>query len=239
MKYVAVAALALVLGLVLGGLAPRAELRALENQVAEARASDAECRSTLGQDLATLMAGAREARAPQPPRDRNPLGDRDPDTLAAENPEAAELAAEMDAEREAAGEAMADPIRDIDPEQLELARTALELRRSQARAALLEDAQPSERQMEDIDNAVRGMNDRLMGLAGELVTMIESGQEPSRYDAMSFAADALDTMLAAEDDMRSALDPDQLEGIDDSVLDPFSFVDPELVTLLESMGAPE
>ncbi len=238
MKQVAIAAVALILGIVIGGLGPRQELRALERKVSDLTLSEEQCRSTLGADLAAFMrngAGSRPARVGS---GTNPLGDRDPDVLAEENPEAAELAEAIADEQEAMNAEVADSLEDIPAEELEIARTALELRRAQARAALIEDARPDDTQMETIDDAVREMNDSLVGLADELVTMLDNGQEPTRREAMEFAADALDTMLIAEEQMRAALDPDQLGALDDAALDPFSYVSPDLVDLLEGLSAP-
>ncbi len=242
MKHVAVAAIALVLGLILGGLGPRNDMRKLEKKYAEM--DDGPCKSTLGTDLAALMGGgfgqepdARPTRNDRRPA-TNPLGDRDPDVIAAENPEAAELVAEMESE-DGAEELAEDLAEGLDEEQLQLARTALELRRAQARAALVEDAEPDETQLESIDIAVNEMNESLTNLAEELTTMIADGEEPTRRDAMEFAADALDTMLLAEDAMRGALDPDQLDLLDDGSLDPFSYVDPSLVDTLEKLGQTE
>ena len=111
-------------------------------------------------------------------------------------------------------------------------RAALELRKAQSRAALIEGADPDEDQLQDIDDAVAEMNDELMGLAEELVGMVADGDEPTRRDAMEFAADALDSLLTAEDRMRESLDPDQLDDLDEETLDPFSHVDPELMDIL-------
>jgi len=234
MKQIAIAAVALILGLVLGGLGPRSDLRALEAKVAT-MSSGGDCTSSVGSDLAALMAaGSRRSAA------RNALGDRSPDVIAEENPEAAALVEEINAgEDEALGDLAQDLSEGIDSEQLELARTALELRRAQARASLVEDADPDETQLEAIDGAVNDMNSSLMGLASELTEMINNGEEPTRQDAMSFAADALDTMIIAEESMRGALDPDQLAALQDGSLDPFSYVDPELVSVLEGLGATE
>ncbi len=244
MKHVAIAAIALVLGLILGGLGPRADMRKLEKKYAAM--DDGPCKSTLGSDLATLMGGGfakdlpdrRPGRNDRPPR--NPHGDRDPAVIAAEDPEAVELLNSMDAENARDAEELSEDLADgIDADQLKLARTALELRRAQARASLIEEAEPGETQLENIDNAVQGMNDTLHGLASELTEMINAGETPTRRDAMEFAAEALDAMLVAEDSMRGALDADQLDLLEDGALDPFSYVDPSLVDVLEKLGQTE
>ena len=117
----------------------------------------------------------------------------------------------------------------------EAARTALELRRAQARAALVEGAEPSQAQLDDIDQAVQDMNDALLSLSGELTEMLESGEEPERRQAMSFAADALDTMITAEDQFRDTLSQEQIEALDDQALDPFSYISPDIIDTLQSL----
>ena len=56
---------------------------------------------------------------------------------------------------------------------------------------------------------------------------------------MEFAADALDTLLAAEDAMRGSFDEDQLDGLPDSAVDPFSYVDPDIVDVLAQLESSE
>ncbi len=70
MRHVVVAAVALVVGLVLGGMPPRAEVRRLEVKVAEQR----ECRPLLGREL------IRAVRSEAPPS-AAPAGDEKPDDL--------------------------------------------------------------------------------------------------------------------------------------------------------------
>ena len=82
-----------------------------------------------------------------------------------------------------------------DDEELEAFRTALELRRAQARAAVREQVDPDDEQWEIIDGAVEDMNGTLIGLGEALTAMLASGAEPTRRDAMEFSADALDALL--------------------------------------------
>ena len=79
------------------------------------------------------------------------------------------------------------------------------------------------------------MNDSLLTLSGELTDMMENGEEPERRQAMSFAAEALDTMLTAEDRFRDALSQDQIDALDDQALDPFSYISPDIIDTLQSL----
>lgn len=231
MKTVAIAAVTLVLGLVLGGLPPRAELRKVEQQLEQARAQD--CSGQVGRDLALLLGQGAGARAPTP---QEQALDR-PAEIAAEHPEAVELAAEIDAEFEVAEFEVATGLEELaaSGEELEIARAALDLRRAQSRAALVEDADPSDEQLDAIDQAYSDMNEVLVDLSDELVDMLASGQEPNRRDGMEFAADALDAMIVAERSVEGLLDAEQLDGMDPDVLNPFNYIDPGIIDALEGL----
>jgi hypothetical protein len=232
MKSVAIAAVALIVGIVLGGLGPRAELREVRQTQAKVAAAPCPEGPSVGADLAQFFGGARTMRPPpESPQARV-------DRLQAENPAAAELALEIEAaeaEAEAeVGEALRAAVEN--GEELELARAALELRAAQARAALVEQADPDRDQQQAIDDAYGEMNESLMDLAGELGDLVAEGREPTRREAMTFAADALDAMLAAEQQVEGALQADQLADLDDGAINPFSHVDPALMDVLIELG---
>ena len=65
MKHVAIAAVALLVGFLIGGLAPRAEVRDLELQLATAEAGNCD-QGQVGRDLALLLGQGGDAR-PAPP----------------------------------------------------------------------------------------------------------------------------------------------------------------------------
>jgi hypothetical protein len=232
-KYVPIAAIMLVVGLVLGGLPPRAELREVRQELADAVAQD--CSGQVGRDLARLLGQGSRPVAPRTPQEE--ALDR-PDEIAAAHPDAVAEAERIDAELEAAEAELAEELEDMtapDEQELELARTALDLRRAQSRAALVEDTDPSDEQLEAIDQAYADMNDVLLELSDELVEMIASGEAPDRRDSMEFAADALDALLAAEQSVEGLLDADQLEGLSDDVLNSFNYIDPDIVDALEGL----
>ena len=232
MKYVAIAALTLVLGLVLGGLPPRAELRSTQQELEEAQAADGS--GQVGGDLALRLGQGAAAPAPRSPQEE--ALDR-PAEIAAEHPEAVELAEEIDAEMEAAGDEVATGLEELaaSGEELEIARTALDLRRAQSRAALVEDADPSDEQLEAIDQAWADMNEVLVDLSDELVGMLADGHEPTRRDGMEFAADALDAMLVAEQSIEGLLDAEQLGELEEDALNPFNYIDPGIIDALEGL----
>lgn len=240
MKYIAVAAVAIVVGVLLGGLGPRAEVRDLKQHIREL--DEAPCTNQFGRDLALLMGQGvgRNTSQPLPFDDGTADADeeRSPEEIAADNPAAAEMARELDEAEAEAEEDLREAVRAglSDDEELEALRTALELRRAQARAAVREQIDPDDEQWEIIDGAVEDMNGTLIGLGEELTEMLAAGEEPTRRDAMEFSADALDALLEAEDRMRGALDDEQLGDLDDEALDPFSYIDPALIDVLMELG---
>lgn len=230
MRAVLLFCLALTLGAFLGSVPQRLTIRGLEADLVEAR-SKSHGRGTVGKDLASLLGQAGEGTGQPPPRS-HPI----PPPVPSETTSAPSEPPPVDAEPVDLSEPQ--PVGDDRATELAAARTALDLRRAQARAALIEDAEPEEGQLAAFDAATSEMNQRLLTLADELEEMLDRGEVPERRDAMEFAADALDSMLAAEDKMRAALTPEQLESLEDAAIDPFSYVDPRLVDTLQRLDEP-
>ncbi|MBW2258030.1 MAG: hypothetical protein JRI25_25980 [Deltaproteobacteria bacterium] len=109
------------------------------------------------------------------------------------------------------------------------------LRRVQARAALLEDADPDDEQLDAFDDAVADMNVALREIAEDVVDRVNEFGEPTRREMMIFAADTLDVLIEAEERMVSTLDEDQMGQVEDASVDPFSYVDPELLDLFAEL----
>ncbi|MCP4868437.1 MAG: hypothetical protein GY898_06940 [Proteobacteria bacterium] len=234
MKQVAFAAAALIVGLMLGGLQPRAQVRDLEQQLAEAErpASNA----GLGEDLAEFF-GRAGGNAPRPclPTDE---AIRWPEASAEANPEAVELVDEINAEIDSQRDELESGLENLGvpaDAELELARTALDLRRAQSRAALVQDTDADDDQLAEIDAAYSQMNDVLVDLSSELVDMLAEGRTPSRRDAMEFTADALDAMLIAEQSVEGVFDEDQRGELGEESLNPFNYIDPAIVDTLRDL----
>ena len=221
MRQVLIGLVALVIGFLLGGIGPRAQLRTLEASVDHL--AEEKCEKTVGRDLAAMFGAAR----------RNNAGSDKPYTPPARFER---VQGEPEGEVEPALVEPEEATEPVDPaermeDELEMARTALDLRRTQAMAALIEDADPSDEQLDAIDAAVDQMNVELEDLAADLISLVNSGEEPSRSEMMIFAADALDVMITAEESIAGQLSDDQLASVEDGSVDPFSYVDPGLVDL--------
>lgn len=228
MRALIAAALALLVGVVLGGFGPREELHEAERRIAELEAQD--CSPALAGGLASLLAAGAARSAAAPPAD---TGDRpDAPPRSKREAESARPSAPPDAAR---------PLDRPTPpgarggDRLDSARAAMDLRRAQARAALIEEAAPDDAQLDALDAAVDEMNDELFVLADEAMARLESGETPERRDVMVFAADALDILITADERLASALDPEQRAAVDEAALDPFSYVDPGLLDLFSSL----
>lgn len=235
MKQVALAAAALIVGLMLGGLQPRSEVRDLQEQLAAAEPVPGN--GQLGRDLAEFFGRAGGTAAPRPCLPTQEAIAR-PVQIAEANPEAVELVEEIEDEIDLQREELEtelDSLKAPSDAELELARTALDLRRAQSRAALVQDTDASDDQLAEIDEAYGAMNDVLVELSGELVDMIAEGQTPSRRDAMEFTADALDAMLAAEQTVEGVLDDDQRAEIGEESVNPFNYIDPAIVDSLRAL----
>jgi len=212
-KHAITASFAMVLGLVLGGLPARSEIRSVRAELATLRKRDC----GVGRGLAGLFSGGpmveRARRPPEEPAARPRTGAPPPST-ARPAPGSAEPRAEP-------------------PRENEFAREALELRRTQARAALLEEADPSAEQLRTFDAAVEEMNGELRDLARIFVDDIaKRDTEPTRHELMVFAADTLDVVLSAGDKMSAALSEEQRRGVTEESIDPLSYVDPALADML-------
>ena len=118
-------------------------------------------------------------------------------------------------------------------EGLEKARTALELRRTQARAALDERAKLEDWQEEAFDEAVNKMNDALEEMAEKVAPLVKREQPPSRREAMHLAAEALDVFIAADESFASILNAEQYQAAGEEAVDPLSYIDPALLDMLE------
>jgi len=222
--------IALVVGIGVGGLGPRAELRALRAQVEEL--GECESGSRVGSEIANVFRG-RPWEGDAPPRKVTSL-DAEPEPVAvAEEPEPAEPTEDVAKIEFNFGDGAEEP-QDVE-ETMEMAREAMELRYAQARAALIEDANPSDEQMAEIDASMQRMNDSLMGMASDLVDQVSSDEGLERRDTMLFAAETLDLVLSAEEELRGTLTEDQIAALQDESLDPLSYVDPAIVDVLTEL----
>lgn len=220
-KHLILAAVALVVGLALGGLAPRSENRALRGQVDELQDRKCDSGSRVGREIANVFQGRPWAEDLPEPEAPVPADEDEDDNVVVEQDEDG-LTIEI------GGDGDEDIPENLE-ESLEMVQDAMEIRRAQARQALVE-ADVDDGQLEQIDTIVDDMNGDLAALADDFVTSFqESEGEPDRRDTMLFARDTLDVLLEAEDALYGSLDSDQQEALDEAALDPFSYIDGTVV----------
>lgn len=203
-------AVSVVVGMALGGLGPRAQVRELRERVVELEARP---RDRVGSRLFSevLRPGATE-RASAPPSVEQTGGAeaREP-SPSPETPAAPPSAAEV--------------------------KSTLNLRRTQAIAALRERVAADDEQMAQVEDIAAEMNGALHDLASELVATAQRNPDglPSRREGMVFAVDALNILLDAEESLWGVLNPEQTEGVDPELLDPTSYIDGTIVDVMSQL----
>lgn len=227
MKYVLGVALSLMAGVLIGVLSQRSEVHDLQQRIIELDERDCSSRG-VGRGLAAAMHGRPRAMVePEPVDDPEEAGTPDEDP----EPEEGE-------EREDGFEFEIDlgdkPVEEWDEEdvqrEIDALVTAQDLRRTQARAALIEQADPSDEQLETFDETIDAMNEELLGLTHELIEQIDSGEELTRHDMMTYAAELLDVVIVADETVAEVVGGKA--DIDDEAYDPFSYIDPEIISAL-------
>lgn len=206
------AALALVLGLLLGSWSPRGELIALREEIRLLRLERTRSRPS-------AAAGLREVfRAPPPaePADRAPAEAGEDDGVLAPDEEGRPEPAPA---REAGGSPIGDD------EDFAAFKSALDARAAQARAALEEQGDLDEEALAEVDEVVARMNDQLQDAVDDFVAdALEAGLVDRRM-MLDLGADALDIAITADDGLRAAIPEEAYAGLDEAVVDPFSYID--------------
>jgi len=236
-KIVVAAGVALVAGLVVGGMGPRAELRAL--QVRMDAMQEVDCGpNRLPAELAGVLQGRPwEDGAPPSPRTgrTEPEREEEPEPVGRPPRPSSDGAEVVVVGEDGRERILTEDDREEVVENLDMAREAIEIRNRQAWRALDEQVRPTPEQRARIETAVADMNAELVNVADALVQTVEGGEPPERRDMMVFAADALETMIATEDAIYNSLTPEQRLDVDDKVLDPTSYVDASVVDVLQSL----
>lgn len=222
---------ALVLGLVLGGLGPRSELRAAQQELFDQQKKCANSAgSAAGVEFAKLLGQSMEQRRADKAASAasgGAPGDVGPLTVEG-GPEGSDGATGSGKPRQPGDDGGS-------AEQIEAAKEMLALRSHQARAALIEDADPSADQLKLIDQTLADMNQALLASARDFADRSLAEGTMSRRDVMSFGADSLSLLVDAEDRLLGALTPDQRAAVRDEATDPTSFVDPQIVSIFEEI----
>ena len=237
-KTLVLAAGAFIGGLVLGGLQPRAQIRALEEQAFDLKR---ECAggSSVSRDLAGLITRGLDDVSSPPSRSVKPAPRGVGESPSGGTPEPVDVPEEP---REAvADEAEPTPLEDgfddgpdilSEEDPLTAARDVMAIRSAQARAALIEDVNPSDDQLREIETTIDRMNDELITLAYDVVDQVRQDGEPDRFQMMQMGADTLDLLVRTEEELLATMTPEQRANLGDDVTDPTAFVDPSVAEVL-------
>jgi len=111
----------------------------------------------------------------------------------------------------------------IGEEQFDIAVDAQRLRAEQARAALAEQADLDDDDLAAFDDVIADMNDRLEGMAGELVDLAWAGEDAPAGDLLSVSHEVTGVLLDAQDELDAMVDPDV--EVDDAATQVWNYVD--------------
>jgi len=227
------AVVAMVVGIVLGAWQPRGEMLALRAEVDALKlAGAAPCRNSAARSIRSIL----RSDAPDLGMDEN--GRR---TASAQDPTPAPDA-DGPAPLEGGPEAPEGPDSPRSTEEMrEVMQAGLDARRAQALAALVEQGDLGDDDVEAVNAAMDDMNRALKAEVDAFAEAALADGEVDRRDLMDFAAESLDIVIAADEQLRRALPEDVYGAVDDSAVDPFSYVSGDTLdalTRLEGVSAP-
>ena len=213
MRTTIAAVFALLIGVVVGGYQARSELAEV---TAEFEQQDCE-ESPVPAALVAGMLSARAARNQSNGQGQTP-GSVSDSTGKADVPMEEPLL------ERSGSPAVAFDINSDEGADLDALGDIMALRSEQARDVLIEQTDPTEAQLEELDAVIGEMNDALVQLATDIGAQAKAGSA-TRSSALVLTADALNVIIDADNQIYGVFDADQLSGLDDEALDPFSYVD--------------
>lgn len=225
----------MVVGIVLGAWQPRGEMLVLRAEVDALKlAGAAPCRNSAARSIRSILRsdapdlgmdenGRRAAPAPDPSGATAQDGDGPaPDEGGPETTDDA-------------------PSPRSTEEMREVMQAGLDARRAQALAALVEQGDLGDDDVEAVNATMDDMNRALKAEVDAFAEAALADGEVDRRDLMDFAAESLDIVIAADEQLRRALPEDVYDAVDDSAVDPFSYVSGDTLdalTRLEGVSAP-
>ncbi len=224
---------ALVAGIVLGAWQPRGELLAMRTELDALKVAGARpCRGGAAESIRSILrADPTSLEAPSEGRRVRNVGDAAP-TGAPEEVDGVLPAPDADATPEIQS-----------PDQLrEAMNTALDARRAQALAALVEQGGLEEAEVGMVTDSMDQMNRELRAEVDAFVEGAVAAGEVDRRDIMDFAAESLDIVIAADERMRRSVPAEVYAEVDDAAVDPFSYLSGEALeslVRLEGIAGPE
>jgi hypothetical protein len=231
MRTVVIAAGALLIGLFVGGIGPRAELRQVQKELADAKETAARGRSSAALPLAlgmgTLMA-ARDRATESPPRFVVP------DASPGNQPGKAE-------NQPGKGERRRRLLGDGGAEAFAAMKTAADVRAAQFRTAFVEEGGLTPEKEQTFQKTIDQMNQEFAKAADDIAeTLRTKGQKVRPRDMADIGAKLLDIYRRADDSFSAGLDEDGRRAQARSQFDVLTQVDigafKKLAETMETLG---
>lgn len=224
----ALAALAvgLLIGFVLGGVSPRRELVASQQEVEMLEEALEEAPSG---GLRSPLPGFERILRPPP---------RDPRRRTESQAESRD-GRDRERRRNSFGDAgvvaaeSADDNSDDEDETpyaaFQRAASVQRVRMLQSRAALVEQGELDDAEVESLDAALQTMNDALIGYGEELILFAEGGERPPPRELLGITHDVTGILQTAQLELEGILGPERTGEVDASALEIWNHVDLELL----------
>ena len=214
----------IVLGFVVGGIGPRGELSALQDDVSRLQDELVKARRQAARRSPLSVIGLDRAGAPD---DGQPAPREETDAASSGLPDGPATGGRDTATPPplvVEGEPGATP----DPmAEYELAVQAQRVRIEQSRAALIEQADLDEGQVADLDAAMGRMNDQLAAMGEDLLGLIESGTEPDSKELLGVTHDVTGILYEAQVEMDEIIGAEAVPEVDPQSREVWNYVDLE------------
>lgn len=218
--------LGLVIGFLIGGVQPRAELAVerdqnarLQDDLVKAQSKAARCSGGRGGALLPGI-GALLPDAPPPAEraapDRDERGERDARDADPDEGPSVQIVGEDGGEEP--GFASPD-------EAFDAAVEAQQIRAEQSRAALAEQADLDDGELEEVDQIVGEMNDRLAEYADELLVLAESGEDPSPRELLGLTHDVTGILYESQSALEDTVGSDRMPDVDPEASAVWNYLD--------------
>lgn len=212
----------MVLGFVLGGVGPRTQLTEQDDELSRLRDELVEARSRAARRSPLSVVGLDRmgASAPQSAPPATAPGtassfDEDPSQVVVEEwePSPDDVAPQGSPE---------DLIAEFDA-----AVEAQRIRREQTRAALVEQADLRQEEVEELDAVVDRMNDRLGELGTDLMDIALSGEEPDSTEMLALTHEVSGILYDAQVEVDAVVGEEVIDEVDPSAREVWNYVDLE------------
>lgn len=222
-------AIGIVIGFVLGGIAPRREVVDREEEIARLERALAESDGPRGGWRSPVPGLDRILREPERGRTLPGAASAELEERAApaERGEERELAQLGDGgvPREGWRERWEEGAPDERMEAFQRAVSIQRVRRVQSRAALAEQAGLDDEELATLDTALGEMNAELHGHGEELLVLALGDEAPAPRDLLGITHDVTGVLHRAQLRLEALVGPERMESVDPSALEIWNFID--------------